>query len=195
MYFITSVAWIQPITPGVTPIIGNFCFGVVAPCRLEAEKDATGEGPGRSGTAIVEIDYSQPVFRPFAAPHHGDFSRVTFGRYFTVTGSQAARVLARFGDGRPAVLEKNVGKGASLMVVSGADLEMNDFASMTVFLPFVHEAAKHLSAFGATREPWVTAGSEIVAEVPADAAEAKLTVPDGETIDLEVEPSETGDGA
>ena len=157
----------------------NRLFADLAPCRLARELSVL-RGGDRRTLVMGEVDLAHPVFRPFAQPHHGDFSRVEFSRYFTVTHSQAAKVLARFDNKKPAVLLKRIGDGASMLVTSGADLEMNNFALRAVFLPFVHQSAKFLSAYGVTRETQARVGDEVVASLPADTPSAQLTSPSGE---------------
>jgi len=159
----------------------NRLFAALAPCRLGRELSVLHGRERRRALVIGEIDVAHPIFQPFAEPHHGDFSRVAFTRYFTVTHSQTAQVLARFDNGKPAVLLKHIGNGSSLLVASGGDLEMNDFALRAVFLPFVHQSAKFLSATGVTRETQVHVGDEVVTSLPAGTASARLTSPSGET--------------
>ncbi|HUV38015.1 MAG TPA: VWA domain-containing protein [Planctomycetota bacterium] len=173
----------------------NRLFAGVAPCRLGPRTDLRPQGEHPQGLVVAEVDYRHPIFREFAKPHHGDFSRVSFESYFTVTESQAAQVLARFDNRKPAVLFKRVGKGASLLVVSSADLEMGNFPLRGVFLPFVHESARLLSAFGVTRETQAHVGDEIVARLPQGSASARLTSPSGVETELDVEKDADADSS
>lgn len=176
-----------------SPANFNRAFADIAPCKLDRMVVAA-DGPEKRDAVIGEVDYKHAIFQPFATPHHGDFSRIAFSRYFAVTDSQGATVLARFEGGSPAVLLKKVGRGSSLMVTSGADLEMNNFALRAVFLPFVHQAARHLAGFGVVRETSCRVGDEIVAQVPAAAAEVTLTSPSGAATKLAVEAADSPDG-
>ncbi len=177
------------IFPGTQTNPANFnrALADVAPCLLEKQIAAGSPDDGRRDAVISDVDFTHPVFSPFAGPHHGDFSRVGFSRTFAVTDSQAATVLARFDSGRPAVLIKPIGRGASLMVVSGADLEMNNFALRAVFLPFVHQAARHLAAFGMTRDTAFRVGDLVTVDAPPGIADAPLTSPSGATARVAVE--------
>ena len=166
------------------PSTFNTLFGDVAPCLLEERLDVMDRGEHRRGLVITEVDQQHPIFQPFSGPHHGDFSRVSFRSYFSVSNSQAATVLARFDNMKPAVLIKKIGKGVSLLMVSSADLEMNDLCLRAVFLPFVHQSARLLAAVGEERERSVPVGAEVVTELPAAAASARLTTPSGESKEL-----------
>ena len=120
------------------------------------------------GTAarLGALDYGHAVFEPFRAPRSGDFSGARFYGYRAVTPASDARVLARFDDGAPALVERRVGAGRVLVWSSTFDLEWNDLALKPVFLPFVHRMALSLAAY-AERPAWVTVGEVLD---PADRA-------------------------
>ncbi|MHC5055659.1 MAG: BatA domain-containing protein [Planctomycetota bacterium] len=123
----------------------NSVFGRLAPCRLRRVISPDG-GPGRAATAaLTKVNFDHPVFQAFLLPHHGDLGVARFARYWEVSDSQLARVHARFDDGRPAVLEREIGGGVSMMVVSPAELGWNDLPRRAVFLPFVHQTARYLA--------------------------------------------------
>jgi hypothetical protein len=112
------------------------------------------------------LDYGHAVFEPFRAPRSGDFSGARFYGYRAVTPAADARIIARFDDGAPALVERRVGDGRVLVWTSTFDLEWNDLALKPVFLPFVHRMALSLAAY-AERPSWVTVGEVLD---PADRA-------------------------
>ena len=65
--------------------------------------------------------------------------------YRRLTAAPDARVLARFDDGQPALVERAVGRGRMLVWTSGFDLAWNDLALKPVFLPFVHQLVRTLA--------------------------------------------------
>ena len=106
---------------------------------------------------LVALEYGHAIFDPFRAPRSGDFSTARFYGYRAGTKAPDATVLARFDDGAPALIEKRMGSGRVLVWMSSLDLVWNDLAVKPVFLPFVHQMARHLGAY---REapPWLTVG-------------------------------------
>jgi hypothetical protein len=92
------------------------------------------------------LEYSHPVFEPFRAPRSGDFSAARFYAYRTLDHAPA-RVLARFDDGAPAIVDGKSGDGRVLVWASTLDLGWNDFPVKPVFLPFVNTAVKYLANF------------------------------------------------
>ena len=107
---------------------------------------------GSRGNALGYIDYSHPVFEVFSAPRSGDLSSARFFRYRPLTVSDPESVRARFDDGTVALAERQVGRGRVLTWSSTLDSFWNDLALKPVFLPFVHQLAKHLAGFVAPTE-------------------------------------------
>jgi hypothetical protein len=106
---------------------------------------------------LVSLEYGHSIFEPFRAPRSGDFSAARFYGYRASTPAADATILARFDDGAPALVERRVGSGRVLIWLSSMDLIWNDLAVKPVFLPFVHQMARHLVGY---REPapWLTVG-------------------------------------
>ena len=122
----------------------NAEFGAIAPCKLRQVLQAR-PANGETAETLTRIDFNHPIFDVFALPHHGDLTLPKFARYWETTDTQLSRVLARFGDGRPAILEREIGKGVSIAMVSAIDSDWNDFARQSVFVPFVHQTARYLA--------------------------------------------------
>ena len=129
----------------VEPEAFNRAFREYAPCRLRRILTRKAKVGGRAEATLTGIDFDHPIFQAFALPHHGDLGIASFFRYWEVTDSQLARVHARFDDGRPAILEREIGLGVSMMMVSPAELDWNDLPRHAVFLPLVHQIARHLA--------------------------------------------------
>jgi len=126
------------------------------------------------------LEYGHAVFEVFRAPRSGDFSAARFYGYREI-GSPAT-VLARFDDGAPALLERNVGRGRVLLWTSTLDLAWNDLALKPVFLPFVHRAMRHLAAY-AEPPAWRTIGEVL----EPDATRPIALTPSGRRVALDEE--------
>ena len=131
--------------------------------------DRTGRGAG-----LGFVDYSHPVFELFGTPRSGDVTTARFFRYRPMEAAESATVLARFDDGNPALMERQLGDGRVLFWASTLDNFWNDLALKPVYLPFVHRLTEHLADF-APPTPWVTAGQVLnLAEQGRLLAEAGL---------------------
>ena len=122
----------------------NSEFGSISPCKLRQVLQAH-PANGETAESLTRIDFDHPIFDIFALPHHGDLSLPKFAQYWETTDTQLSQVLARFGDGRPAIVEKEIGKGVSVAMVSAIEDDWTDFARQSVFLPFVHQTVRYLA--------------------------------------------------
>jgi hypothetical protein len=123
------------------------------PCAPGAPIDRS----GTAGGALGYVDYGHPVFEVFAAPRSGDLTAARMYRYRACQPAAGATVLARFDDGAPALVETRTGSGAVLMWTSSLDSYWNDLALRPVFVPFVHQAMRHLGRY-AESKPWSNVG-------------------------------------
>jgi hypothetical protein len=102
---------------------------------------------------------------------------VSFVKLWELSDSQLARVIARFDDQRPALLERRMGEGLSMLLASPAGQGFNDLpvAQGPIFVSLVQEIVKHLSV--RTEEPTAF----VVGDVLGGRAEgATITGPDGQ---------------
>jgi hypothetical protein len=139
----------------------NAAFGDMAPAKLRRVLGVS----SRSGDAkalVGKIDYEHPVFEVFQRPNYGDFGAVSFLQFWEVGDSQLSRVPARFTDGRPMLLEKSIGGGLSMMMVSPVDLKWNNLPLRAIFLPYLHQVVKHMSSRSEARTAFVVGDSLVV---------------------------------
>ena len=127
-----------------------------APDLLPGRVSSPIERDGRGG-ALGFVDYSHPVFEVFSAPRSGDVTTARFFRYRPVDPLPDASVLARFDDGSPALIERQIGNGTVLLWASTVDRFWNDLATKAVYLPFMHRVIEHLADY-APPSPWYSAG-------------------------------------
>jgi hypothetical protein len=133
----------------------NQAFAGLAPALLRRTMSPAAT-PGRSvvETVLTKIDYTHPIFRDFAGPHHGDLSLPRFVKYWEVSylelgAPESMRVPARFDDAdRPAIVERRIGSGVSMLLASPIDLAWNNLPLRAVFLPYLHETVRYLALRG-----------------------------------------------
>ncbi len=91
--------------------------------------------PGR----LADFETSHPVFEPFAGPAGASLGSVLFHRYRTLGEvDSAAAVLARFDDGRPALLAQAVGEGWVFLFASSLDADWSELPRHAAFVPFTN---------------------------------------------------------
>lgn len=88
---------------------------------------------------IAEFATDHPVLAPFADPQHGDLHRLTFAGCTRVAPADGVRVLARFRDGTPLVLERQTGPSRVLWCAASVGREHGEWSRSRLFLPLVHQ--------------------------------------------------------
>ncbi len=126
------------------------------PARL-GETRGDGKDPG-TWFSLAERGYEHEIVSLWSDPAAGTLSSVKFFKAFDLLehGSAAAggdaqaeksRVIARFADGKPAMVERNAGRGRVVLFASTADSEWSDMPGRAgVFVPLIHRALGYLVA-------------------------------------------------
>lgn len=120
------------------------------------------------GATLGYLDYSHPVFEQFRDPRNGSFSAIRFIRYRAMQPQEGDRVLARFDDGAPALVERRVGAGRVIALTSSLNGTWNELPRHAMFLPLLHELAAYLAQHE-TPEAWVTVGRMLDVSAPVAA--------------------------
>ena len=102
---------------------------------------------------FAPADGRHPVFRPFGGV--GTLGNVTFTRAALVDTPDGARVLARYTDGTPALVEERAGAGRMLVFGSDLNYRWNDFPLQPAFVPFVHETVRYLASARTSRSEYL----------------------------------------
>jgi hypothetical protein len=116
------------------------------PARIGDVVDRTDVG----GARLAAFEGSHPVFAPFSGPHTGDLTAPRMLRFRALTPTADARVVARFADGAPALVERTVGRGRIVLWASTLDAYWTDIALDPVYVPLVHGMATHAARFANT---------------------------------------------
>lgn len=136
------------------------------------------------GATLASLELDHPALELFKAPRSGDFSAARFLRYRPLEPADADRVLARFDDGGAALVERELGKGRVIAFASGFDSLTNDLALQPVFLPLVHQLARHVAGHRETR-PFRSVGEVLSVSTDEGGRRTSVTTPAGERVRLE----------
>ena len=88
---------------------------------------------------LAQWDDKHPIFEPLSDPQHGDLRRLIFAAYTKLTPAADSTVLAQFGTGDPAIVERRVGEGTMLWVTTSCGRDWSDWCRSRLFLPTVHQ--------------------------------------------------------
>lgn len=97
---------------------------------------------------LAEIDFRHPLFAPFADPRYSDFSRIHFWQYRRLSAGAlpAARVLAQFDSGDPALVEIPVARGRVFVLPAGWHPEDSQLALSSKFVPLLYAMVEQSGA-------------------------------------------------
>jgi hypothetical protein len=150
------------------------------------------EAPALRGTDVSgeyailgQMDFQHPLFAPFADPRFSDFTKIHFWKHRRLdagTLPAGARVVARFDDGDPAVVQVPVGRGGVMILTSGWQPADSQLALSSKFVPLLHALLEQSARLPAQRLQYFVGD-----EVPLPPGQQPLTVrrPDGREVAAE----------
>jgi hypothetical protein len=161
---------------------GRACGKLLGVDGLVAE-----EAEGDDYAMFGEIDFSHPIFAAFADPRFSDFTKIRFWRHRRLTvagdGPLGARVLARFDDGAPALLEKRRGEGRIFVLASGWGPSDSQLARSTKFVPLLESLLEDPEE--ASRQGASFLVNDPIPLPPSEDGPRKVLKPDGTEVALE----------
>jgi len=150
--------------------------------------DTVGANESRSEKYLLlgEIDFTHPLFAPFASPRYSDFTKIHFWKHRVVTLKPPAttRVVARFDNGDPALLERSVGKGRVLAMTSGWQPADSQLALSSKGVPLVG-ALLDLACGGTEVAEGVAVGQPMTLPSSKQPEPIVVQTPDGREVRLE----------
>ena len=112
------------------------------PARLAEPRFVRGRG--RSFTSITQVDWSHPAFAIFQDLQRTALASVRFYGHWRLEPREDSRVLGRFDEGDPALVEGQAGGGRVLVLAFPLDRVWSDFPLRPAFLPFWQSLVHHL---------------------------------------------------
>jgi hypothetical protein len=125
---------------------GTLVYVVVAPGTADTLAKLADSPIGDVEEARVEkyvmlrdIAFDHPLFAPLAGPLFNDFTKILFWKHRRLEADRlgGARVVARFDDNDPAILEKTLGPGRLVVLTSGWQPDDSQLARSSKFVPIM----------------------------------------------------------
>ncbi|MBI3415208.1 MAG: BatA domain-containing protein [Verrucomicrobia bacterium] len=166
----------------VFPMLNPGAATVIA--RLLNLGELPAEEASGSYAMFGQIEFTHPLFAPFADPRFSDFTKVHFWKHRRLAADKipGARVLARFDAGDPALIEVPAGKGSLFILTAGWQPADSQLALSSKFVPLLH-ALLELSGSIKTQTSQYAVGDEVPLP-PAGAAAFTVRKPDGTEIQI-----------
>jgi hypothetical protein len=146
----------------------------VLPDVFSVEEAAPSPGASVS-VSLAPTDVRHPAFRSFEGDA-GWLAAVRVRRTIPLPEPQGSRVLARFSDGTPALVEHE-SRGRVLVLATDLSNAWNDFALHPSFVPFLHGLVRYAASAGtAPGELIVGARAELVRPGTIDVRGTRVAV-------------------
>jgi hypothetical protein len=97
------------------------------------------------GATLGYLNRDHPALEPFKDAIGSDFGTARFFRYRELVPDSAAETVARFDDGRPAIVEGRLGAGRIIEIASSSDGVWSDLPLQPVFLPLLHRLVTYVA--------------------------------------------------
>lgn len=135
-----------------------------------------GEALTHGGETLVQVRWDHPLLAALNDPLLSDLGRSRFTRHaaFAAEPGKGSLVLARFGDGSPALIDHPVGAGRVLVVNTSASSAWTDLPRRKSYVPLLDQALGYLTAGGVRRR--FTSGEPITLPLPEHQEGALVTV-------------------
>jgi hypothetical protein len=132
---------------GSAVVFGGGNLGPASGAGYAAAGLSVGEVTGTHAAPDVPFRISafaadDAVLAPFADPQHGDLHRLAFAGCTRVVPADGVRVLARFHDGTPLLLERQTGPSRVLWCAASVGREHGEWSRSRLFLPLVHQLVR-----------------------------------------------------
>lgn len=127
--------------------------GVLPAALGSTQGDARDPSPSQKGFTFATADLNHPIVEPFRGNPNAGLDRTVTLEYYQVKlpAGSPSRVVLRFDSGDPAIVERPVGLGRSLLVTTSADVTWSTWPVHPTFPPIVHEMI-HFAISGRSQE-------------------------------------------
>lgn len=140
------------------------------------------EARANSHALLGSIDFTHPLFSPFADPRFSDFTKIRFWKHRVLKNlPENAKVLARFDDRSPALVQVPIGKGSALILSTTWRPVDGQLALSSKFVPLL-QAILELSSGMTERPSQYFVGDTVT--LPSGPTGFRVLSPDGQTTEV-----------
>jgi hypothetical protein len=138
------------------------------------------EATGSSYSMLSEIDFEHPLFAPFADPRFNDFTKIHFWKHrrLDLKGIEKPRVVARFENGDPALVQLAIGKGTLLVLTAGWNPADSQLALSSKFVPLLYGILEQSGSIRLQKTSYII-GEDVPVPAASSGTQVVVAKPDG----------------
>ncbi len=153
--------------------------------RLQATEAPPTPTPQAGKYLLSRFDLDHPLFSPYRQFAADKLPQAEFLGHFRTVEESSARVLARFSDNMPAVLEGSVGRGRVLLYTFSLDNRFSDLTDRPFMVILLNRSIEYLVSEPLNQRESIISGTEVTRELSAqEARQFVLITPGGDTTQL-----------
>ena len=103
-------------------------------------------GQRESYLSLGQMDHEHPIFTIFQSSTDALPDAPRFYASYHLNTTEGTRVISRFTDGAPAIIEGGKGRGKAILIASDVNTNWSDLALKSMFVPLMHRSIKYLHA-------------------------------------------------
>lgn len=125
---------------------------------------------------LNKFSFDHPLFSPYKQFAADKLPQAEFLGHFKTVEGASTRVLARFSDNMPAVLEGSVGKGKALLYTFSLDNRFSDLVSRPFMVILLNRSIEYLVSEPINQRESIVSGSEVTRELGTQKAQQFVLV-------------------
>ena len=148
----------------------------------------------RNFSLFGQIDFTHPLFTPFADARFNDFTKIHFWKHRLLLAEglpPTTRIVASFDDESPALLEIGIGKGSVLILTAGWQPADGQLALSTKFVPLLYSILERSRPSGSSLDQFFV-GDALPLSGQTTNGLRTVRKPDGSEIKVDAQPNFSG---
>jgi hypothetical protein len=153
--------------------------------RLQVAEAPPTPTPQAGKYLLNKFDFDHPLFSPYKQFTADKLPQAEFLGHFRTSEEASTRVLARFSDNMPAVLEGSIGKGKALLYTFSLDNRYSDLVNRPFMVILLNRSIEYLVSEPLNQRENIVSGTEVTRELSAqNARQFVLITPMNDTTQL-----------
>lgn len=139
--------------------------------------------------SFEKIDFEHPVFQVYRDVDKDKVPLIKFSSIFELPEGGHLKTLIRFNLGKPALVERSLGKGKIMLMAAPVDQARGDLVMHPFFVPMINRCVEYLASDLATLDEDFLVGSIVTRELPAVLAGKEIELVDPQMKKTALQPS------
>jgi hypothetical protein len=138
--------------------------------------------------SLEKIDWDHPIFQVYQSVEEKALPQIKFFSLYDLPSSGDVRVISRFNQGKPALIEKDWGSGKVLLLAASLEEEESDLVIHPFFVPLVNRTVEYLASDLSRLSEDFLVGSKIERDIDPALSGKEIKLVDPENLETFLAP-------